>query len=230
MVTQDARQSAAKWTLQGAWGRSGHGLTRLRPMLTLWVMSTDLDQTAASDETLAADIAEREVGDAAMRRAQDAFHQLYGRHARKLLAFLASRTHRSDLEDVHQAVWQRVWQRLPEAFQGGNFRAWLFQITRNYLIDLSRKRRPELFDEERELSDSRLVDPVGQLVEQERMTALGHCLDNLSREMAKLVRSRLAGDSYHAIYEQLEIPPARAHKLFHQAKAQLRDCVERKLS
>ena len=56
-----------------------------------------------------------------------------------LLAFIVARVPSSDCDDLHQEIWQRAWVALPGQFQGGNFRAWLHQITRNAIIDLSRK-------------------------------------------------------------------------------------------
>ena len=56
-----------------------------------------------------------------------------------LLAFVAQRVPSSDCDDLHQEVWQRVWASLPENYQSNNLRAWLHQIARNAIIDLSRK-------------------------------------------------------------------------------------------
>ena len=58
------------------------------------------------------------------------------------------------------------------------------------------------------------------------MEILTRCLSRLQVELADLVRSRLSGESYDDICARLSLPPARAHKLFHTAKAQLTTCVE----
>src|SRR5438105_2887060 len=101
-------------------------LDRRRAGLHTRAMATNLPDNDPSDEQLAATLAQREQSGQALRAAQDAFRDLYQRHARKLLAFLAARVHRNDLEDVHQEVWERIWKHLPEGFHGGNFRAWLY--------------------------------------------------------------------------------------------------------
>ena len=185
---------------------------------------------APSDEQLAEAVARRDQSPQHWNRAQEACAQLYVRHARKLLAFLAARVHCSDLEDVHQEVWERVWHYLPRGFRGGNFRAWLYQITRNYLIDLSRKRRVEPLHDEQELVDGRRHGPEELLIDQERLVILQQCMTHLGKEAAGLVQARLAGESYDQICRRLGLKPERAHRMFHRAKEQLQKCVQQAMA
>lgn len=190
-------------------------------------MSATRPEGALSDEQLAEVIARRGPSGGSAGAARAAFEQLYHRHARLLLAFLAGRAGRNDVDDIHQEVWQRVWHRLPDAFRGGDFRAWLYQIARNALIDLGRKKRPEALGDDEALADARVSLPVERLLEQERAEILRRCLERLGPEAAALVRARLGGDSYPEICRRLSMKPERAHKLFHLAKDQLQTCVER---
>lgn len=103
-----------------------------------------------TDRELAEAISRRDDSTEYWQQAQRHFEQLYNRHSRLLLAFLSSRVNRSDLEDIHQAVWSRVWQYLPTHFDGQNFRAWLYQIARNYVIQLGRKKKSDLLGAEEE--------------------------------------------------------------------------------
>ena len=144
-------------------------------------------------------------------------------------AFWASRVACSDLDDVHQTVWQRVWQFLPSQFHGGNFRAWLHQIARNRLIDLSRRQQADLLDEKHEYTDGRAAQPDSNLLEAERTQILSRCLERLEAEMYELVKARLQGESYADFCSRTEMPPPRAHKLFHEAKQRLLLCVEHAL-
>ena len=187
------------------------------------------DQSNLNDADLAARIADRDESAAHWDEAQRCFEILYSRHARLLLAFLASRVKRNDLDDVHQTVWQRVWQFLPAQFQGGNFRAWLHQIARNRLIDLSRRKQADPLDEKREYSDGQAARPDDDLLEEERAQILSRCLERLEAEMYELVKARLRGESYDEFCSRTQMPTARAHKLFHQAKQQLSMCVEHAL-
>jgi RNA polymerase sigma-70 factor (ECF subfamily) len=190
-------------------------------------MATSFPIHDPSDEQLAATLAQREHSGPAAQAAQDAFRDLYERHARKLLAFLATRVHRNDLEDVHQEVWERIWKHLPEGFHGGNFRAWLYQIARNYIVDQGRKKRLDQIPEADELPEARSSQPEEVLMEQERTVILKRCLEQLEIRAAELVRARLAGESYEEACPRLGLKPEHAHKLFHQAKTQLQTCVQR---
>jgi len=75
-------------------------------------MAAIVNETARSDEELAAEIARRDASERAFRAARDAFEGLYRRHAPLLLAFLSSRVHASDRDDLHQdIVYQRFHHR-----------------------------------------------------------------------------------------------------------------------
>jgi len=189
-------------------------------------MAAIVNETARSDEELAAEIARRDASERAFRAAREAFEGLYRRHAPLLLAFLSSRVHASDRDDLHQDIWQRVRVSLPAQFQGGNFRAWLHQIARNAIIDPGRKKRPSSLADPLTLVDERSEPARSLLLEQERKEALERCLKALKSELAELVRARLDGASYAHVCGRLGLRPEQAHKLFHLAKAQLKTCVE----
>ncbi|MBW3598059.1 MAG: sigma-70 family RNA polymerase sigma factor [Planctomycetes bacterium] len=192
-------------------------------------MAAPVESPEIRDEQWAACVARREESPEQRRTAQDALRTLYDRHAPSLLAFLAARVPRDDVEDVHQAIWERVWERLPDSFHTGNFRAWLFQVARNYLIDRSRRRRPELLAAEHEafLADGRGDDPAELLVERERRDLLRGCLMRLEAPLAEVVRSRLAGEEYGSICRRMKITTPQAHKMLHRAKNLLHACVNK---
>lgn len=196
-------------------------LTGLGCSSIMAAMQAPSNDPAAADEQLAATVAQ------AGKEAEAAFAQLYERHARPLLLFLAARLARSQLDDVHQEIWTRVWQSLPTGFHGGNFRAWLFQIARNHLIDLARKKRPEGLPGDYDVPDRRTSQAEALLVEQERLTRLRHCLEQLDARAQKVVRARLEGIGYEELARELDLKSATVHQVFHRAKEQLQDCVGR---
>jgi RNA polymerase sigma-70 factor (ECF subfamily) len=187
-----------------------------------------MDGELSSDEQLTAHLAQRYLSPDALRTAQQACHDLYERHANKLLAFLATRVHRSHLDDIHQEVWRRVWQHAPKQFRGGNFRAWLFTLARNCIIDQSRRKTAEALPAGKEPADERRPDAV--LLDTELQAALHHCLEKVTPEATDLVRARLAGESYEDICRRTGMKSERAHKLFHEAKTFLQSCVERSMA
>lgn len=182
-----------------------------------------------TDEELASTCGRRDDSPQHRKRAEIAFRVLYDRHAKRLLAFLGGRIDMAVLDDVNQDLWAKVWRTLPGGFRGGNFRAWVHQIARNLIIDQLRKRRPEPLPDEGELIDHRQWDS-GRSIVAERREALARCLQKLERanaRVADLVRCRVAGESYDAYCGRTGLSPDKAYRAFHQAKAQLQECVER---
>jgi RNA polymerase sigma factor (sigma-70 family) len=181
-----------------------------------------------TDEELAAACARRDESSQARRIGEAAFRALYDRHAKRLLAFLGGRVNLAALDDVHQDVWAKVWQSMPTKFRGGNFRAWIYRIARNVVIDHLRRRKHEPLADEGDLIDHRHWEH-NRLVETDRRDALVKCLQKLERanaQVADLVRSRVAGESYDDYCARTGMPADKAYRAFHQAKAQLQACVE----
>jgi RNA polymerase sigma factor (sigma-70 family) len=194
----------------------------------IWCRMMNSDTVEITDDELAAVCARRDNSSNDRRLAEAAFHTLYDRHAKRLLAFLGGRVSMAVLDDVNQDVWAKVWQALPAGFRGGNFRAWVHQIARNVVIDHLRKRRSEPLPDEGNLMDHRQWDGA-RSVEADRRDALVRCLKKLERtnaRVADLVRSRVAGESYDAYCARTGMPADKAYRAFHQAKAQLQACVE----
>jgi RNA polymerase sigma-70 factor (ECF subfamily) len=185
-----------------------------------------------TDEELAGIVARRDQAGGSMVSARSAFDQLYSRHALTLKAFLLARVARSDVDDLDQLVWLRVWRSLPKK-EPGPFRAWVFEIARNAVYDRLRQKRPgSLVDGQVDaIVDGKLLQPEARLMELERKTALERCLTKLKPEIAMVVvRGRLSGEDYQSIAKAQGITPDRAYSLYHKAVKILQTCVERALS
>jgi RNA polymerase sigma factor (sigma-70 family) len=180
------------------------------------------------DASLAAQLARQRHSDADIRTAQDALMQLYRRYAPGLLAFLATRVPRSDLEDVHQTVWAQVWEKAPKSFDGRHFRGWLYSIARSRAIDLARRPRMEVAEGIDDIQDRRNTHAAEDMIEDERQAILQRCLEKLSEPMRGLVRGRLGGEDYPALCARLRIAETQqAYKLYFTAVQRLRDCVHK---
>ena len=153
---------------------------------------------------------------------------LYRKYARRSLAFLASLgVNDADAEDVHQAAWMKAIKALRAKPFEGNFRAWLFQIMRNAVIDRSRKRTPSSLEGSED--DSALAietPPDTQLIESEYQQRLKRCLDRLPDDQRTLIGRRLAGDDYGTIADSLQVTVTRAHRVFHTAKEAMTGCLK----
>jgi RNA polymerase sigma-70 factor (ECF subfamily) len=186
-----------------------------------------MDTDVETDEALAERASRRDDP----RDARHAFGELYDRHARRLLAFLAGRVREAAVEDVAQDVWQKVWQALPTGFRGGSFRSWLYAIARNAITDHLRRRKADAMPEEANLADHRHRPADEELAEAELRDALAHCLEKLERaepRVAELVRARVGGESYDDFCARSGMAADKAYRAFHQAKAQLQACVEKR--
>jgi RNA polymerase sigma-70 factor (ECF subfamily) len=193
-------------------------------------MSTEPVKTLAvpDDSELALRIGRR--GNGHSGSAQEAFRALYDRHAPRLFAFLAARLNRSEADDVLQEVWVGVWRALvePGRFDGGDFTAWVFSIARNLVTDHARRRHLAGLDPAGvEPADHRDPNPDAVLIESERRAALARCLESLKPEERAVVEARLGGVDSEQTAHRLAIPAERVYKLFFNAKAKLKACVER---
>jgi len=198
-----------------------------------------LGMTTATDHVRLAGIASAALraadrSPAAEARAEAAFVELREAIGRQLAAWLSARVARSDVDDMEQEIWLRVWERLPGQFTGGNFRAWLFTLARNHLIDAARRRNARAafgYGGAAEEPAAAPLDPEGEepwqiLAAEERGRRLRGCLDKLDAARRRVIVGRLGGEDYAAIAEALGISTAQAQSWLFVAKRLLRDCLE----
>lgn len=185
------------------------------------------DQLEPDDAALCAAI--RAPGTAGGLLAKDAFERLYQRYARTLLAFLVNRCPRSDVDEVSQEAWLRMWRGLQGQFDGANFRAWMFQIARNLLIERTRRRQPGELAEDEWIADVRSSEVSAGLNQLEELQALEHCLGQLEEREAKVFRGLMTGLAYEEICQQQGLDSGAAYKASHSAKQKLKTCVERRM-
>ena len=180
---------------------------------------------------------ETETSDADLIRAYvrgdcPAMDQLVGRYRTPLFSWLMGMTaNRADAEDIFQEVWFRVI-RHAERFNDVSFRAWLWKIARNLLIDFRRKRKPDVSldataDEEDEPLVNRLVAGgagPAKTVELDDMTArVMRAVAVLPDVQRDVFLMRVQGDlSFSEIAETLAIPLNTALGRMHDAMGKLK--------
>jgi RNA polymerase sigma-70 factor (ECF subfamily) len=153
---------------------------------------------------------------------------LYDRYAHRLVPFLSSlRVARSDLEDVQQEVWTRVWIAFGKATFDGHFRGWLFTIARHLVIDRGLRRRVVDTQPADDSLPARTRTPHEELTCQETQTQLARCLEHLEQREAEVFRSMTGGEEYNELCPRLGITRESAYKLFFRAKCKLVSCLER---
>ena len=113
---------------------------------------------------------------------------------------------RSLAEDLTQEVFLRVFQGLPRFSLRSKFTTWLFQVTKNRVLDelRAKERRPL---NPINLDDAPQLEVLDQPVERaEAIDALWHAIDGLpvDLKMALLLRD-VVGLSYNEIADSLEV-------------------------
>lgn len=153
---------------------------------------------------------------------------LYRDHARPLQFWLAARVGRCNVDDASQAVWSRVVEHFPTKFDGGNFRAWLFQIARNYLVDDFRRKKLMPVPDEKELErqDVRLDEPCEILINREHRRRFAACIERLGEPRKTIVKARAAGLAYDDFVAEIDLSNQQASQHFFAAKKLLRACLE----
>lgn len=156
---------------------------------------------------------------------------LYERHARELRFFLINRCERSVVDDLAQDTWVKISGRYATQFDGGNFRAWMFEIARNTVTDHYRRnaRNPveskEWIDDQ---ADPRVKDHADEMLACERIAAVRDCQRRLSERELCVFQQKLDNATTQEITAACECNANAVYKALHAAKTKLRECLERK--
>ncbi len=160
----------------------------------------------------------------------EAFYDEYARWLMLLLNNWSVPVHIA--EDISQAVWLKVYRSLV-SFDGASPRAWLASIARNELASLHRTKKSQLM--RRAVSTNRDDGPLEipvpysavEILETDEQTQqLGRCVETLTDPHGEVVKQVLSGNKYEVIATNLALAKNRIYKVFHEAKARLRSCLE----
>lgn len=146
---------------------------------------------------------------------------------------------REDAEDLFQEIWIRVIKNA-ERFKDISFRAWLWRIARNLVIDFRRRRKPEVsLDAISDKSDAPLVDrlespevgPAHQMETKDMATRVMQALETLPEVQREVFLMRTqSGMTFKEIAESLEIPLNTALGRMHDALKKLRVLLAKEVS
>jgi RNA polymerase sigma-70 factor (ECF subfamily) len=131
-------------------------------------------------------------------------------------------------EDLTQEVFLRVFQGLPKFSLRSKFTTWLFQVTKNRVLDELRasERRPRALVAIDDIAPLEVLDaPVERL---EEIDALWRSVENLSTDlkMALLLRD-VVGLSYTEIADSLEVTLATVKWRIYKAREEVQIALER---
>jgi RNA polymerase sigma-70 factor, ECF subfamily len=161
-----------------------------------------------------------------------AFKQLVERHQTLVIGTVARMLgSNSDVEDVAQQVFIRVWKSAPRYAPTAKFTTWLLTITRNLVFNelRRRKRHPaETLDvhqgeESLPLPDRAARGPDEQLLDEEMQRAVEKAIQMLpeKQRMAVILR-RYEEKSYEEIAEVLDLSVPAVKSVLFRARTELR--------
>lgn len=177
------------------------------------------------------------ISDAGLLRAfakgdSGALENLVKRYKQPLFSWFVGMTgNRSDAEDLFQELWFRVIRNAAR-FNDVSFKAWLWKIARNLLIDFRRKKKPDLSLDAVEEDDSQpLLDQLvakdmgpGEAVEAaDRCARVMRAVETLPCVQREVFLMRVQGDlSFSEIAKTLNIPLNTALGRMHDAMVKLK--------
>ncbi len=139
-------------------------------------------------------------------------------------------------EEITQATFVKVLDKVGEYKQTGQFESWLFRIAMNRLRDEMRRRKRQARAVDFAETPPETIgyggacdgaDPSGPLVEAEQHAALTAAIDRLPDADRKLIHMRYAGGmSYQQIAEALDQPLGTVLARGHRALKKLRTMLE----
>jgi RNA polymerase sigma-70 factor (ECF subfamily) len=161
-----------------------------------------------------------------------AFEILVERHQRLVIGTVAKMLgNNSDVEDIAQHVFVRVWKSAKRYVPRAKFTTWLLKITRNLVFNEMRRQgrhshvplQLEAGEEERPVKDEHAASPDAALLEQELQGAIDAAIARLpeSQRMAVILR-RYEELSYEQIAEVLDQSVPAVKSLLFRARTELR--------
>lgn len=169
-----------------------------------------------------------------------AFEQLVERHQTLVLGTVARMLgSNSDVEDVAQQVFLRVWKSAPRYMPTAKFTTWLLTITRNLVFNeiRRRKRHPaETLDvhqgeESLPLPDRQGRIPDQSLLDDEMQRAVDKAIQALpEKQRLAVILRRYEEKSYEEIGEVLDLSVPAVKSVLFRARTELRTALNRYLT
>src|SRR5205814_965781 len=160
-----------------------------------------------------------------------AFEELIEKHQALVAGTVARMLGRnSDVEDIAQQVFVRVWKSAKRYVPRAKFTTWLLKITRNLVFNEMRRQKRhshmplqvEAGEDERPIKDEHAASPDASLLEKELQEAIDAAIARLpeSQRMAVILR-RYEELSYEQIAEVLDQSVPAVKSLLFRARTEL---------
>jgi len=192
-----------------------------------------MSEQGASELNDAALMAKAASGDVA------AFERLVERHQALVIGTIGRMLgNNSDVEDVAQQVFVRVWKSAARYRPTAKFTTWLLTITRNLVFNEARRRKRhpgDLLDVHEGEEALALVDSAGRIPDEQLLESeLQHEIDRAILELPEkqrlaVVLRRYEDRSYEEIGQVLGLSIAAVKSLLFRARTELRAALNRYL-
>lgn len=169
-----------------------------------------------------------------------AFEQLVERHQSLVLGTIARMLgNNSEVEDIGQQVFVRVWKSAGRYRPSAKFTTWLLTITRNLVFNESRRRKRHPVDtldvhegeESLAIPDRAHAVPDQTVLEQELREAIDQAIQALpEKQRLAVVLRRYEEKSYEEIGQVLELSVPAVKSVLFRARTELRATLSRYLA
>ncbi len=177
------------------------------------------------------DSSERELILRAARGDKRAFGDLYEIYMDPIYRFIYFRvTHEQEAEDLTEEVFLRVWLALPRMVKDKeiqNFRAWIYRIARNLIVDHYRKKRLETDISEADFIVDMEIQPDVRMQKDEESETLISAILKLEEILREVMVHRfVSGFSHAETADLMGLRENHIRVLQYRALKKLRDWVD----
>jgi RNA polymerase sigma-70 factor (ECF subfamily) len=160
---------------------------------------------------------------------KSAFGSLYERYLDEIYRYVYFRVfNHHEAEDLTETVFLKAWEALPKRRKRiKNFRAWIYRIAHNLVIDDIRKKRPEILEGETMVQADQLeVESIFE--EKQESQALIQALAQLDHKYRQVIVLRFFNQISHAEAAQiLDIDEGHVRVLQYRGLKRLRQLMDK---
>lgn len=175
------------------------------------------------------DVPETDLIARAQQGNRAAFGSLYERYMGQIYRYVYYRvSDRDEAEDLTETVFIKAWEALPRyRSRGATFRAWLYRIARNAVIDRHRTRKVVVpLEDAQDWLDVESSSPEVAVEQAEESARLGVALSRLPTRLREVILHRFVNGLSHAETAQvMGLRRGHVRVLQHRALNQMRDLL-----
>ncbi|MCD6577027.1 MAG: sigma-70 family RNA polymerase sigma factor [Anaerolineaceae bacterium] len=162
---------------------------------------------------------------------KEAFGHLYDQYFMQIFKYLLIRSEsREDAEDMTELVFIKAWKHLPNfgrKKKEHNFRAWIFRIAHNTLIDSYRTKKGSLSLESVSQNRSANPEPEKIILRNEQVERIHKAVNMLNEVMQQVIVSRfVSGLSHKEIAQSVGISESNARIIQYRTLRKLKALLE----